>query len=125
MPKISGYKPAKDWILSYIMEKSPKTLERAWIATELEISISTSGNYLQMLATEYPNSLSYARGILSVFNPIPVVDLPSHVRLQAKEAQIKQVKELTNRILKNHLKHSDKKKLEEALTQLKQRIDNL
>lgn len=125
MPKISGYKPAKEWILSHILEKSPKTLERALIATELDISISTAGNYLQMIATEYPNSLNYARGILTIFHSIPMVDLPPYVRLQAKEVKIKQVKELTNRIIKNHLKHSDKKRLEEALTLLKERIDNL
>lgn len=125
MPKVSGYRQAKDALLSYIIEKCPKIVQRPLVATQLDISISTAGNYLQMLASEFPNSLSYTRGTLEVTNPIPLGDIPADIRLKNKELQIKQVKELTSKILSNHLNHKDREKLKGAILKLKEKIDAL
>lgn len=125
MPKTSGYQQAKDQILSFILEKEPKQLGRSQVAVMLDTSISSAGNYLQMLASEYPNTLDYQRGNLTILSSIPIADMPAHALLEVKNRRIAQVKEITNKIMKNHLNHYDKKKLIEALQQLKARVDEL
>jgi hypothetical protein len=125
MPKVSGYQQAKERILSTILETEPKELTRSQVAVMLDTSISSAGNYLQMLASEYPNTLDYKRGNLTILSSIPMADMPPQALLEAKNRKINQVKELTNRIMKNHLNHYDKKKLIEALQQLQARVDEL
>jgi len=126
MPKVSGYPQAKEALTSHIVDKEPRELDRVTVATILGCSISAAGNYMQMLAREYPNGLRYSRGVLIITNPIAsVADLPAETRLKMKEHGIKQIKELTNKIVANHLKHDDKQALKEALDKLKKLVDSL
>lgn len=125
MPKTSGYPKAKDLILTHIAEKQPKELDRAAVASMLEVSISTAGNYLMLLANEFPENLTYVRGILIVKSAFPQARLPPEVRLHSKEKQIQEVKNLAEKIEKNHLGHKDPKKIKEALRHLRQELDKI
>jgi len=125
MPKTSGYPKAKDLILTHIAEKQPKELDRATVAAMLELSISTAGNYLMLLANEFPENLTYVRGILIIKSAFPQGRLPPEVRLQSKEKQIEEARKLAEKIEKNHLSHRSPKKLKEALRELRQRLDKI
>lgn len=126
MPKVSGYLQSKEALISHIADKEPKELDRITVAIILGCSLSSAGNYMMMLANEYPNGLKYSRGTLIITNPIAsVADLPAETRLRMKEHNIKQIKELTNKIIANHLKHNDKQALKEALEKLKKQVDSL
>jgi hypothetical protein len=125
MTKISGYPNAKVAILDYILEKDPKMIDRATVASLLEVSISTAGNYMQLIAHEFQNSLLYSRGTITVLSSIPTVDLPPQVKMQMRSKQIEEIKTLTSKIKSNHLAHSDLKNIEEALTNLKKKVSQL
>jgi len=125
MPKTSGYPKAKEQILAHIAEKQPKELDRATVASMLEVSISTAGNYLMLLANEFPENLTYIRGLLIVRASFPESRLPPEVRLRSKEHKIQEIKDLAEKIEKNHLGHKDTKKIREALRHLRQELEKL
>jgi len=125
MPKTSGYPKAKDLILTHIAEKQPKEIDRATVASMLQVSISTAGNYLMLLANEFPENLTYVRGVLIVKSAFPEGRLPPEVRLHSQEKRIEEVKKLAEKIEKNHLGHKDRKKIREAIRHLRERLDKL
>jgi hypothetical protein len=125
MPKVSGYPQARDAILRRISEEQSKELERAQVASMIGISVSCAGNYLSVLASEFPENLQYVRGVLIIKSVFPEGRLPPSVRLEAKQKRIDQIKKLVNKIHSNHLQHSDKKELEIVLKQLKKDVDSL
>lgn len=95
------------------------------MANMLGVSVSCAGNYLSVLANEFPENLQYVRGVLIIKSIFPESRLPPAVRMEAKQKRIDQVKSLINKIQGNHLKHGDKKQLGEALKQLKKQADGI
>jgi len=91
----------------------------------LEVSISTAGNYLMLLANEFPENLTYIRGLLIVRASFPESRLPPEVRLRSKEHKIEEIKDLAEKIEKNHLGHKDTKKIREALRHLREELEKL
>jgi len=125
MPKTSGYPLAKGIILNHIADKQPKELDRATVASMLGVSISTAGNYLMLLAQEFPENLTYVRGILIIKASFPESRLPPEVRLRTKEQKIGEMRDLAEQIEKNHLGHKDTKKIREGLRKLREGLEHL
>jgi hypothetical protein len=78
-----------------------------------------------LLANDFPENLTYIRGILIVKSAFPEGRLPPEVRLQSKEKRIEEVKNLAKQIEKNHLGHKNPKKIREALHHLRQELDKI
>ena len=95
------------------------------MANMLGISVSCAGNYLSVLASEFPENLQYVRGVLIVKSIFPESRLPPTVRMETKQKKIDQIKKLVSKIQGNHLKHGDKKQLEVSLKQLKEAMDSV
>jgi len=91
----------------------------------LGVSVSCAGNYLSVLASEFPENLQYVRGILIIKSIFPESRLPPSVRMETKQKKIDQIKDLVSKIRTNHLQHSDRKELEVILKQLKKEMDSL
>ncbi|MBA7540222.1 hypothetical protein ES705_32516 [subsurface metagenome] len=125
MPKISGYPQARDVILTYIAEHQPTELDRAKTASMLKSSISTAGNYLTVLANEFPESLKYVRGMLLIFSLIPEENLPLTVKMSVKDKKITEVKSMVDTLEKNHLNHFDKKAIIKQVKLIKKELDLL
>jgi hypothetical protein len=125
LPKVSGFNQAKDRIVSYIVNTEAKEVDRASVASLLECSISTAGNYLSVLSKIYPDNFIYARGVLRVMASIPVKDLPLSTRMEAKEMTIKGIKEMARKIEKNHLSHIESSSLKEAIKNLLKELERL
>ena len=125
MPKYSGYPQARDRILTHIAENNPKELDRGFTASLLQVSISTAGNYLSILANEYPNSLKYIRGTLLVLSVLPDKSLPPNVKMELKNRKIETIKKSMETLEKNHLRHNDKKKILEEVKRIRKELDQL
>jgi len=125
MTKTSGYPQARDRILTHIAEMQPKQIDRADVTAMAEVSISTAGTYLMRLAAEFPENLTYVRGVLIVKSAFPESRLPPETRLHAKNRQIQRVKQIMGKIKANHLKHNDIKELKKVLKEAQQEIDKL
>jgi len=123
--RASNYREGRDRILSYIILKQPIQLDRAQVASMLGIAISTAGNYMAILANEYPDNLHYGRGSLTVLCTVPEDSLPITARLEAKQTTINTLKELGAKIEKNHLNHDDKEALGGAVWRLLQELKKL
>ena len=107
------------------VEQKARELDRVKVAGLLEISVSTAGNYMQLLAQEYPKAMTYARGVLMIVNDVPTIDIPMEVRMRGKEKQIAQIKELTEKIKTNHLNHKDLDTIKKSIEELKKKVDLL
>jgi len=125
MPKISGYPQARDTILNHIASEQPKELDRAFIASMLQVSVSTAGNYLSILANEYPENLQYVRGVLICFSSIPQARLPLSTKLKVKEAKIAEIKNKAKKLKNNHLNHNDVKATKKAIEELLEELSTL
>lgn len=95
------------------------------MASMIGVSVSCAGNYLSVLASEFPENLQYVRGVLIIKSIFPESRLPPVVRMEAKQKKIDQVKDLLSKIRSNHLRHGDRKELEAALKELKKEMDTL
>jgi len=95
------------------------------VASMLGVSVSCAGNYLSVLAKEFPENLQYVRGILIIKSIFPESRLPPAVRMETKQKKIDQIKDLVSKIHSNHLKHGDKKKLELALKHLEEEMNKI
>jgi len=118
MARASGFTKAKDDLMGYIWKNKPTELHRSKVAQILQIDVSTAGNYMRVLAAEYPESMTYDRGVLRITSRLPDARLPVSTRIEAKDKKIKEAKEALNKIVSNHLKHEDKAKLRERLKDL-------
>jgi hypothetical protein len=125
MPKTSGYPLARNQILTYIAENQPKEIDRATLAQLLGVSVSTAGNYMMILASTFPENLSYVRGLLIIKSILPEARLPPEIRLQSKQKQIQKVKDMVEQINSNHLSHNKLKEIREVLKKLKGEVANL
>jgi len=125
LPKVSGFNQAKDRILSYIVNEEPKEIDRALVASLLECSISTAGNYMAVLSKIYPDNFIYTRGVLRVIASIPVKDLPLLTRMEAKEETIKGIQDMARKIEKNHLSHIESNSIKEAIKNLLKELEKL
>lgn len=125
MPRISGYHQAKEEILTKILESSPTQLDRAEVASILQVSISTAGNYLAILANEYPNALRYVRGVLLILSAMPDQALPLPARMKIKEDKLRKVSAMARKLEKNHLEHEDREATKQALALLRKEIEQI
>ena len=125
MPRISGYHQAKEEILTQIQETTPKELDRAQVANLLQVSISTAGNYLAVLANEYPNALRYVRGVLLILSAMPDQALPLTTRMKVKEEKLKKVRAMAKKLQENHLEHNDREATRQALDLLRREIEQV
>jgi len=125
LPKVSGFNQAKDKIVSYIVNAEPKEIDRAFVASLLECSISTAGNYMAILSKVYPDNFYYTRGVLRVMASIPIKDLPLSTRMEAKEETIKAIKQMARKIEKNHLSHIQSNSIREAIKNFLKELERL
>jgi len=125
MPKISGYREAKDKLLTYIAHSQPKQIDRAFVASLLSVSISTAGNYLSTLAEDFPENLQYVRGVLLIFSSIPEGRLPVTAKMEIRDKKIEAIKAMGKKIESNHLTHNDAKLTKEALQRLLKELETL
>jgi len=118
MTRLSSFNKAKEDLMGYIYNKKPSELHRSKVAAILQIDVSTAGNYMRVLAAEYPESMTYDRGVLRITSRIPDAKLPVSARIEAKDKKIRETKETLNKIVSNHLNHEDKAKLRKRLKDL-------
>jgi len=78
-----------------------------------------------LLANEFPENLTYIRGLLIVKSVFPESRLPPEVRLHSKEHKIQEAKALAEKIEKNHLKHKDREEIGKALRLLREALDKI
>jgi len=78
-----------------------------------------------LLANEFPENLTYARGLLVIKSIFPESRLPPEVRLRTKEKKLDEIKDLARQIEKNHLGHKDRKKIREGFKRLRQELEKL
>lgn len=125
MPMSSGYFQAKERILNFLADEEPKQVSRGKIASLCSVSISTAGNYLSILAEEFPENLTYTRGTLFVYSSIPEARLHPFTRMRLKEKKLQEIKLLASTIKRNHLKHKDRKKLRQAIDKLLDELEKI
>jgi predicted transcriptional regulator len=125
MPRTSNYPQARDQILNHIANEQPKQIDRSQVAGMLGVSMSTAGNYLSVIAEEFPENLRYVRGVLLVFSMIPEHRIPPSARLEMKEKKIEEVKALAQKLEKNHLSHNNQEKTRKAIRELIDQIERL
>ena len=123
MSRRRGYEQAKEELLVHIYEHEPTQLHRGEVAAILSIDISTAGNYMRVIAAEYPENLSYDRGILRILSKVPDARISPAAKIKAREDQLQMARTELNKIIKNHLPHENKKKLRGRLADLAKRLE--